>query len=140
MKNKDIRDIATAYMQIWSSGKDSLLDTLAHKDLEVYYTHFEKTYNGISDYKVVLKMTYEFFPDLSIELLKVIPNEQDNIVTVSWEYKGTHKNGNLFGVEAADKAVSVKGITLLEIENGLVKKECGIVDNLSLIMQLGVLN
>tara|TARA_B100001057_G_C22572364_1_gene841678 strand:+ start:366 stop:509 length:144 start_codon:yes stop_codon:yes gene_type:complete len=35
--------------------------------------------------------------------------------------------------------VSVCGITALEIDNGLVKIEKGIVDNLSLIMQLGAM-
>ncbi|MFD2034028.1 ester cyclase [Belliella marina] len=69
----------------------------------------------------------------------MIPNEKDNCVTVAWEYKGTHKNGDLFGVKSSGKQVSVKGMTLLELENGLIKKENGIMDNLSLIVQLGAL-
>jgi hypothetical protein len=42
-------------------------------------------------------------------------------------------------VESSDKKISVSGITILKIKNGLVTKEKGIVDNLSLIMQLGAL-
>jgi predicted ester cyclase len=137
MSNNKLIKIATEYMQVWNSGKENILEKFAHRDLDVYYTHFEKSYHGIPEYKSMLKMTYGYFPDLSITLDKVVPNNNGNSVTVLWKYDGTHKNGNLFGVESSGKKVSVKGMTLLEIENGLVKKESGIVDNLSLIMQLG---
>lgn len=82
-------------------------------------------------------MTYDYFPDLEITLERVIPHSKENCVTVLWQYTGTHKNGNLFGVEPSGKKVTVHGMTLLEIENGVVKSERGVVDNLSLVMQLG---
>lgn len=50
-----------------------------------------------------------------------------------WNYDGTHKNGNLFGVESSGKCVSVKGMTLLEVQNCMVKRDSGIVDNLNLL-------
>lgn len=127
-------------MQIWSVGNEHLLDKFADENLVAEYTHFERAYQGILEYKSMLKMTYGFFPDLKIHLKNLIPNQTNNSVTVFWEYSGTHKNGNLFGIESSNKEVNVNGITLLEVKNGLVVKEKGIVDNLSLIMQLGVLN
>ncbi len=138
MKKSDLSSIASEYMKIWNAGNENVLDTFAAKDLEVKYTHFEKTYIGIPEYKSILKMTYGFFPDLKIILKQILPAENESIATVVWEYNGTHKNGNLFGAEPSGKRVTVTGITILEIEHGLVKKEPGIVDNLGLAMQLGI--
>lgn len=140
MTKEEIKRTATEYMQIWNAGNENQLDYLAGENLIVEYTHFERPYNGISGYKQMLRMTYNFFPDLKIEINRIIADEKDGIVIVFWEYNGTHKNGNLFGVESSGKKVSVNGISILTVENGLVVKESGIVDNLSLLMQLGVIN
>lgn len=139
MDKAKLKNIATGYMQIWSAENADLLDKYADENITVDYTHFEKPYEGISNYKSMLEMTYDFFPDLKITIKNLIPNEAEQMVTVEWKYDGTHKNGNLFGVESSGKKISVSGITILEIKNGLVTKEKGIVDNLSLIMQLGAL-
>ncbi len=140
MNKEKLKIIAAEYMQVWSSENADLLDKYADENIVAAYTHFEKPYEGISNYKAMLKMTYDFFPDLKITIKNLMPNEAEQMVTVEWKYDGTHKNGNLFGVESSGKKISVSGITILEIENGLVTKEKGIVDNLSLIMQLGALN
>lgn len=139
MDKEKLKNIASEYMQIWSAENADLLDKYADESIVADYTHFEKPYKGISNYKSMLKITYDFFPDLKITIKNLIPNEAEKMVTVEWKYDGTHKNGNLFGVESSGKKISVSGITILEFENGLVKKEKGIVDNLSLIMQLGAL-
>lgn len=139
MKNSELKKLATDYMKIWSVGNENLLDNFADKKLIVDYTHFQRPYEGILDYKLMLRMTYYYFPDLKINLKNIIPNQTNKSVTVFWEYIGTHKNGNLFGIESSNKKVKVKGITSLEIDNGLVVKEKGIVDNLSLLIQLGAL-
>lgn len=139
MDKAKLKNIATGYMQIWGAENADLLDKYADENITVDYTHFEKPYEGISNYKSMLEMTYDFFPDLKITIKNLIPNEAEQMVTVEWKYDGTHKNGNLFGVESSGKKISVSGITILEIKNGLVTKEKGIVDNLSLIMQLGAL-
>lgn len=139
MDKAKLKNIATEYMQIWSAKHADLLDKYADENIAVDYTHFEKPYEGISNYKSMLEMTYGFFPDLQITIKNLIPNEAEQMVTVEWQYDGTHKNGNLFGVESSGKKISVSGITILGIKNGLVTKEKGIVDNLSMIIQLGAL-
>jgi steroid delta-isomerase-like uncharacterized protein len=139
MSNEELNKIANAYMQVWTVSEENRLDQFADKDLEVSYSHFNKTYKDIEECKSVLKMTHNFFPDLKIHIKNSLPNSDNNTVTVMWQYEGTHLHGNLFGAEASGKKVAVSGITILFIENGLVKVETGIVDNLSLLMQLGVL-
>ena len=140
MDKEKMKSIASEYMKIWSAGNADLLDKYADANIVADYTHFEKPYKGITDYKSMLEMTYDFFPDLRITINNMILNASKQKVTVEWKYDGTHKNGNLFGVESSGKKISVSGITILELKNGLITKENGIVDNLSLVMQLGALN
>jgi len=97
----------------------------------------KNTYNSISEYKTMLKQTHEFFPDLEITLEEIIPSGNGSSATINWKYHGTHKSGNLFGIESSGKKVTVRGMTLLRFQNGKVVEEKGIVDNLSLMMQLG---
>ncbi|NBC67036.1 MAG: hypothetical protein GVY07_15440 [Bacteroidetes bacterium] len=139
MNTKEIKKLSSSYMKIWNAGEEDLLDDFADKYLKVDYTHFENTYNSISEYKAMLKQTHEFFPDLEITLENIIPSENGNSATIIWKYSGTHENGNLFGVESTGNNVTVSGMTLLKFQNGKVVEEKGIVDNLSLMMQLGAM-
>ena len=123
-------------MSIWNSNNQDRLDKVAHKNLVVDYTHFENPITAVENYKDLLKQTYSYFPDIQISLTEIIPNDAKNRVTVVWNYRGTHKNGKIFGFSSTGKKVKVQGITVLEIEEGLVKAERGIVDNMSLFNQL----
>jgi predicted ester cyclase len=58
---------------------------------------------------------------------------------VRWSYRATHRRGELFGVPAAGKQVCVSGISIYRIADGKVTEESGVVDNFSLMLQLGVL-
>lgn len=132
------KDIATNYMKIWNAGQCDLLDKYASTALSVDYSHFPQTIEGIPDYKEMLKMTYEYFPDLKISIDRTYGQNQS--ITVIWTYWGTFTNGELFGKKANNQDVKVSGMTVLEIdENALVVNEKGIVDNLSLAMQIGAL-
>ncbi|MHA4741299.1 ester cyclase [Dyadobacter sp. MSC1_007] len=137
MEKKEIIDIANKYMQIWNAGNDGLLLDFASNDLEVEYTHFQKTYQGVEEYRQVLNQTYMSFPDLKIFIDEVQVFE--NKALVKWTYTGSHLNGILFGVEPAGKKVKVSGLSILDVFNGKVVREYGIVDNLALVLQIGAL-
>lgn len=136
MADQEITNLATEYMQVWSAGQEDLLHQYASSGVEVEYTHFDKIYRGIEEYKEMLMMTHSYFPDMVISVNDVIPAA--NRATVDWTYSGTHQSGNLFGVEASGKTVRVHGLTVIDFQEGKVIKEKGLVDNLALMMQLGV--
>jgi predicted ester cyclase len=138
MQDNDLTQQAERYMQVWTAGGDSLLDSLAHSELKVAYTHFDRTYEGIEDYRAMLQMTDYFFPDLELTVEQSHPS--GNKVTVQWHYSGTHQRGEIFGVEASGNSIRVQGISVLTFREGLVLQEEGVVDNLALLMQLGALN
>lgn len=130
-----LRKKADNYMQIWSADSEGLLDIYAVEDLVVEYTHLPKI-EGIESYKKVLQSTYQSFPDLKIHIDEIFVNKKENSVTVFWNYTGTHQNNQLFGVQPSGKKIAVNGMSWLQFEDNKVVHEKGIVDNLSLLMQL----
>ncbi|MGA9325406.1 MAG: ester cyclase [Salegentibacter sp.] len=131
-----LEEIAKNYMSIWNSGNQDKLDDFAVKNLKVDYPHFETLIQGTENYKKLLKQSYFYFPDIRINLTEIISNELTNVITVFWNYQGTHKNGEIFGLDSTGKKVKVEGITVLDLQDGLVKIERGIIDNMSLMIQL----
>jgi steroid delta-isomerase-like uncharacterized protein len=126
--------VARRFLQAWSAGGEFLVDALAAPDLVVSYTHFAEPLRGAGAFKQALRQTHEFFPDLEITAEEVITAADTAVVR--WSYRATHLEGELFGVAAAGRRVEVRGITIYRLEGGLVRREEGVVDNLSLMAQL----
>jgi steroid delta-isomerase-like uncharacterized protein len=134
MKIEDNKKIAEQFIGAWNAGAENRVDGLAHPDLIVQYTHFEEPVRGIERFKDILRQTHHSFPDLQLTVDRTI-GEGERVV-VWWTYTGTHQHEELFGVQPTGKRVQVPGITEFRITGGKVIEERGIVDNLSLMMQL----
>ena len=132
----DVDAIARRFIQAWNAGQRHVVDELAAPDLVVSYTHYPQPYRGPEAFKEMLAKTHHFFPDLSIEVQDVVADAPQAVVR--WTYRGTFQNGEMFGVAAAGQSVEVTGMTIHEIEGGMVKREEGVVDNLALMQQLGL--
>ena len=130
-----LKRVADNYMQIWNADSEGMLDIFADKNLVVEYTHFNKI-EGIEDYKKFLQSFYHSFPDLKVNVAEIILNKKEQSATVFWSYSGTHQNDKIFGVEPANKKIVVNAMSYLKFKNKKVIYEKGIVDNLSLLMQL----
>jgi steroid delta-isomerase-like uncharacterized protein len=75
------------------------------------------------------------FPDIKINIEDEI-GEGDKVVT-RWTFQGTHQ-GELMGMPATGKRVSVSGISTDRIANGKVVEHWAELDMLGLMQQLGV--
>lgn len=134
-----LKRLADNYMQIWNAQSEGLLDIYAIEDLVVEYTHFKRI-EGRNNYKTFLQNTYESFPDMKVTVADLFVNKQQENVTVFWNFSGTHQKNLLFGVEPNGKSISVNGMSLLKIKDKKIVLEKGIIDNLSLLMQLNPQN
>ncbi|WP_263789942.1 ester cyclase [Salinibacter sp.] len=134
--SSDIENTARRYLQAWNSGERHVVNEIAAQDLVVSYTHYPEPYHGPEAFKEMLAKTHHFFPDLSIDVRDVVADE--NQAFVRWTYQGTFQNGEMFGISASGQSVEVTGMTVLEIEDDMVKREEGVVDNLALMQQLGL--
>lgn len=122
-------------MQIWNADSEGLLDIYADKNLTVDYTHTGRM-EGIENYKRFLQATYSSFPDMKVHINDIIANKKDESVTVFWNFTATHQNNRLFGVEPNGTPIKVSGMSFLKFKDKKVVHEQGIIDNLSLLMQL----
>jgi steroid delta-isomerase-like uncharacterized protein len=133
----DVTAIARRFIQAWNAGQRQVVDELAAPDLTVSYTHYPEPYHGPEAFKAMLKKTHRYFPDLTIDVHDVIADGTQAVV--HWTYRGTFQNGEMFGVSASGQSIEVTGVTIYEIEDGAVQREEGVVDNLALMQQLGMM-
>ena len=135
MSTENTTTIARQFIQAWNAGRRDIVDDLAAPDLTVAYPHFPEPLEGPKAFKEMLAQTHHFFPDLTIEVEALVA--EDDEAVIHWHYRGTFRNGAMFGVEAAGQAVEVTGMTRYRIADGAVTDERGLVDNLGLMTQLG---
>ena len=135
MDSAAVENLAHRFIQVWKVGHIHLIDELAASDLVVSYPHFPEPLHGPEAFKDMLQHTHHAFPDLTIAVDDILA-ETDRAV-VAWRYQGTHQAGELFGVEPSGQSVEVTGMTRYHMADGRVLRETGIVDNLSLMRQLG---
>lgn len=131
-------ELAQNYLSVWNAGQSHRLKEYGHPQLEVHYSHFGEGYSDRAAFAEMLEMTHSYFPDLELHFEEIIPS--GNQVTIRWTHTGHHQAGEVYGVEASGKYMEVPGMTVLTIKDGKVIKEEGVVDNLAMAVQLGVLD
>jgi steroid delta-isomerase-like uncharacterized protein len=75
------------------------------------------------------------FPDIHLQITELVA-EGDKLVT-SWTAHGTHQ-GELMGIPATGKSVTVSGIAIDRFENGQSVEHWEVFDQMGLMQQLGV--
>ena len=97
---------------------------------------------GLDEITQVHLMTKEAFPDLTFKIEDTII-EGDRVVTRK-SVKGTHEGvyhglSNVeFGIQPTGKIVELDVIEIMRIENGKIKEVWALLDQVSLLEQLGV--
>ncbi|RPJ20499.1 MAG: ester cyclase [Chloroflexi bacterium] len=76
------------------------------------------------------------FPDMHIHVEDTVID--GNKVVIRWSAHGTHK-GDLMGIPPTGKEVSITGIAIDRFENGQSVEHWEIIDQMSLMQQLGVI-
>lgn len=135
MSLENNKAIARRFVQAWNAGRSDVVDALASPDLVVSYAHFAEPLRGPDAFKEALEQTHRSFPDIAIEVDDLMA-EGDKVM-VSWTYRASHREGELFGVQPRGAKVTVQGITIYRIADGKVVEERGVVDNLGMLFQLG---
>lgn len=137
MSDQYVAAIAREFIQVWTAGHLDLLDTLAAVDLTVGYSHFPAPIEGREAFRATLEETFHHFPDLTTTAETVVA--QGDRAAVAWHYEGTHRHGELLGVQPTGRRIRVQGMTLYRILDGRVVDERGVVDVLAMMQQLGAL-
>lgn len=91
---------------------------------------------GRDAYMGLIREYFEAIPDLSVTLEDIIA--EDELVAYRATYTGTHE-GEIMGVPATGKKVSVEGNVFVRIEDGKVAELRGQLDTLGFLQQLGAI-
>jgi steroid delta-isomerase-like uncharacterized protein len=114
---------------------DNLSDVVASDavDHDPYNPHASE---GIEGLKKQIAMYRDAFPDLRMTVEDQIA-EGDKVVT-RWTAVGTHQ-GEVMGVPASGKTVTVTGIGIDRLENGVIVEVWGSWDTLGMLQQMGAI-
>lgn len=81
-------------------------------------------------------MVRSAFPDWTVEIESMV--EEGSIIFVRWKASATHE-GVFHGIPSTGRYVSVTGINMYKLSDGLVTEEWEQMDSLGLLQQLEAL-
>jgi steroid delta-isomerase-like uncharacterized protein len=81
--------------------------------------------------------TFAAFPDFRMEVLRVVAD--DEAAVVQWRADGTFLGADFQGVRATGKPVSLKGVDVMVIRDGLVRANTIYSDGATFARQIGLL-
>ncbi|MDX2244216.1 MAG: ester cyclase [Leptolyngbyaceae cyanobacterium bins.302] len=132
-KNNDL--VVMVYNGAWNEGKLDLLDQyIAPDGLDHSPLSTEK---GTAGFKKIISTFRSAMPGLKLTIEDEI-FDKDKVVH-RWTVQGKHTGAPLFGVPASGKEITLKGISILRMENGKIAERWTNLDQFGLLSQLGVI-
>lgn len=113
---------------------DALSEVLA-EDF-VYHLELEEI-RGIDGYTEYLEGLYDAFPDMTVSFEEVVA--EDDMIAVRYTGSGTHE-GTYKGIEPTGEEVHITGQRMARVGADGIVEVWGNTSNLSLLIQLGVVD
>jgi len=128
----EVEEVLHAIYEAINTGNLALLDKVVAPD----YVEHSEGFQGIEPFRQQITAFRAAFPDLrvTIEELLIAGDRFASRTTVT----GTH-TGDLMGMPATGKHISVEAVDIGRIENGLAKERWGGLNMYALLSQLGVI-
>lgn len=123
-----------SFDEVWNQGNLAAIDEIYAPDV-VNHTLPPGLPPGVEGGKAFTGMYLSAFPDTKMTIELQIA-EGDKVVT-RWKAQGTHK-GELMGIPATGKQVTVTGIVIDRIVGGRIVESWGEFDQMGMMQQLGV--
>jgi steroid delta-isomerase-like uncharacterized protein len=97
----------------WNRGDLRAVDETVSSNCRFHDPAFPALQNGAENYRRHIQMCREAFPDLTCSVDHVIAER--NEVVIHWTVRGTHR-GNFLGAAATNRAATVSGTSIHQIE------------------------
>jgi len=118
--------------EVFNKGNLSVLDEVMHEDYH-YQSPTESMY-GIGDFRAFVQAFRSAFPDLHVHIDDQIAEDEKLCTRIT--ISGTHL-GDFLGIPETGKTIHVQGVVLSRLQNGLILKEWELLDQFTLLQQLG---
>jgi steroid delta-isomerase-like uncharacterized protein len=132
-ENKAVVDRLT---EVFNSGDVGLVDELVAED----FVENDPIPDGDADregFKQMIVALRDAFPDLEVGVARTI--DEDDLVVTHWTSTGTHQ-GEFMGAPATGNTVSIDGIDISRLEDGVIVEHWGKMDAIALMQQLGAMD
>jgi steroid delta-isomerase-like uncharacterized protein len=125
----------------------NLTDAWNSHDLELVLPFYSEHYEGVDigepqlqhGREAVRKMLlyyWKAFPDLKFYVVSTVAEE--NHIAISWQAEGTH-HGSIMNIPPTGRKVQVKGVSVIEVKDGLVTRGEYIWDLAGMLRHMGLL-
>ena len=119
--------------EVFNAGNTSVLSEVIHPNYR--YQSPTESMEGVEDLKTFILAFRIAFPDLHIQIEDQMA-EGDRVST-RITMTGTHQ-GDFLDLPPTGKRVRVQGVVLSRLEDGLIVEEWELLDQLTLLQQLGL--
>ncbi|MEM9158853.1 MAG: ester cyclase [Verrucomicrobiota bacterium] len=116
-----------------NQGNLSVLKEIIHPDYA--YASPTESMNGIDQLEAFILALRSAFPDLAVRIEEQFGENEKVCTRISMT--GIHK-GDFLGLPATGKTVNLEGVIISQLQDGLIKKEWELLDQLTLLQQLGL--
>ena len=125
-----------ALINIWENGNIEDLDKIMSANPVYEAAQQNHSYKGLEEVKSYVGHVVLFAKDLKIEIISVISTKSS--ATIEWVMTGIQDRpiSDIITVPT-NKEFMVKGVTLIEVEDGLITKATDYMDVLGFVIQLG---
>ena len=127
--------VARIYEEIFNTGTLDQVDTLISAEYIDHNPIGQSGESGIEGFKQTVRGLRFAFPDLQFTIEEILATGDKVVIRTTMQ--GTHKNSFL-GVDPTNKQVTVTGIDIFRIADGVVVERWGTLDGLSLMEQMEV--
>lgn len=116
-----------------NKGNLTILEEVIHPDYQ--YESPTETMQGVDQLRAFILALRAAFPDLSIEIKEQIGEETNTCTRISMT--GTHL-GEFLDIPSTGRLIHLQGVIISHLQNGLIHREWELLDQLSLLQQLGL--
>jgi steroid delta-isomerase-like uncharacterized protein len=129
------KNIVRRLFEAFNTGNITLVDELVAPTF-IYREPTLGERRGLTGYKEIVHTYRTAFPDAKITVDEQFTD--GNTVISRWTATGTH-NGPLMGIPPSGRHVSVQGLLITKLQNGMVVEEFECFDTLGMLRQLGAI-
>jgi len=133
MNTKAKNTVSLLIEEALNKGNLSILEELIHPEYQ--YESPTETMRGIDQLRAFILALRSAFPDLWIKIEDQIGEEQKVCTRISMT--GTHL-GEFLDIPATERSIHLQGVINSTLKNGLIYREWELLDQLSLLQQLGL--
>lgn len=135
---KEVEDLYHRLIEeVVNEGNLDVVDEIVSSDFVMHVAGDPEPVRGPTGLEEHLTPWHTAFPDLHIDIDDVLID--GNQVVGRWTLTGTHEN-EFMGIEPSDARISISGVEIDWVEDGEIVELWEIVDTVSLLQQLGVID